>query len=42
MYINIFTRCTIKNQHDIVKTTIADVNKRQTDMSHKGELQNTH
>ncbi len=38
-YINIFTRCTIRNQHDILKTAVADVSKWQTDMSHKGELQ---
>ncbi len=39
MYINIFTRCTIRNQHDILKTAVADVSKGQTDMSYKGELQ---
>ncbi len=27
------------NQHDILKTAVADVNKGQTDMSHKRELQ---
>ncbi len=32
-YINIFTRCTIRNQHDILKTAVADVSKGQTDMS---------
>ncbi len=37
--INIFTRCTIRNQHDILKTAVANVSKGQTDMSHKGELQ---
>ncbi len=29
----------IRNQHDILKTTIANVSKGQTDMSHKCELQ---
>ncbi len=38
-YINIFTRCTIRNQHDILKTAVAKVSKGQTDMSHKGVLQ---
>ncbi len=38
-YINIFTRHTIRNQHDILKTAFANVSKGQTDMSHKGELQ---
>ncbi len=38
-YINIFTRCTIRNQHDIIKTAIADVSKGQTDISYKGDLQ---
>ncbi len=38
-YINIFTRCTIRNLHDILKTAVANVSKGQTDMSHKGELQ---
>ncbi len=38
-YINIFTRCTIKNQHDILTTAVADVSKEQTHMSYKGELQ---
>ncbi len=38
-YINIFTRCTIRNQHDFLKTDVADVSKGQTDMSYKGELQ---
>ncbi len=37
--INIFTRCTIRNQHDILKTAVANVSKGQTDMSYKGELQ---
>ncbi len=36
---NIFTRCTIRNQHDILKTAVANVSKGQTDMSHKGMLQ---
>ncbi len=36
---SIFTRCTIRNEHDILKTAVADVSKGQTDMSHKGELQ---
>ncbi len=26
-FINIFTRCTIRNQHDILKTAVADVSK---------------
>ncbi len=26
-YINIFTRCTIRNQHDILKTAVANVSK---------------
>ncbi len=30
VYINIFTICTIRNQHDILKTAVADVSKRQT------------
>ncbi len=30
---------TIRNQHDILKTAVANVSKGQTDMSHKGELQ---
>ncbi len=34
-----FTRCTIRNQHDILKTAVADVSNGQTDMSLKGELQ---
>ncbi len=38
-YINIFTRCTIRNQHDILKTAVADVSKGQTNMSYKGEIQ---
>ncbi len=40
-YIHIFTRRTIRNQHDILKTSVADVHvsKGQTCMSHKGELQ---
>ncbi len=37
-YINFFTRCTIRNQHNILKTAVADVSKVQTDMSYKGEL----
>ncbi len=36
--INIFTRCRIGNQHDILKTAVADVGKEQIDMSYKGEL----
>ncbi len=28
-----------RNQHDILKTTVANVSNGQTDMSHKGELQ---
>ncbi len=28
-----------RNQHDILKTAVADVSKGQTDMWHKGELQ---
>ncbi len=27
------------NQHDILKTAVADVSKGQTNMSHKGEIQ---
>ncbi len=38
-YINIFTRCTNRNQHDIRMTSVANVSKEQTDMSYKGELQ---
>ncbi len=38
-YINIFTRCTNRKQHDILITAVADVCKGQTHMSHKGELQ---
>ncbi len=38
-YINIFIRCTIRNQHDILKTLFAYVSKVQIDMSDKGELQ---
>ncbi len=38
-FLNIFTTCTNRNQHDILKTTVADVSKGQTDMSYKGELQ---
>ncbi len=37
--INIFTRCTIRIQDDILKTAVADVSKGQIDMSYKGELQ---
>ncbi len=29
----------IRNQHDILKTAVANVSKGQTDMSYKGELQ---
>ncbi len=32
-------RCTIRNQHNILKSAVADVCKEQTDMSHKSELQ---
>ncbi len=28
-----------RNQHDILKTAVADVSKGQTDMLYKGELQ---
>ncbi len=38
----IFSRRTIRNQHDILKflkTAVANVSKGQTDMSHKGEFQ---
>ncbi len=38
-HLTIFTRCTIRNQHDILKTAVADVSKGQTDMSYKGELE---
>ncbi len=38
-YINFFTRCTISNQHDIIKKADADVSKGQTDMSYTSELQ---
>ncbi len=38
-HINIFARRTIRNQHDILKTAVADVSKGQTDMTYKGELQ---
>ncbi len=37
--INIFTRCTIRNQHDILKTAFADVIKGKTDMSYNSKLQ---
>ncbi len=49
--INIFTRCTIRNQLDILKTAVVNVSKSkvalftlgnskgQKDISHKGELQ---
>ncbi len=33
------TRCTNRNQHDILMTAVAGVSKGQTDMSYKGELQ---
>ncbi len=33
-YINIFTRCAIRNQLDILKTVVADACKGQTDMSY--------
>ncbi len=36
-YINIFTRCTNRNQYDILMTAAADVSKGQTDISYKGE-----
>ncbi len=38
-YINIFTSCTYRNQHDILMTAFADISKGQTGMSYKGELQ---
>ncbi len=38
-YINICTICTIRYQHYILKTAVANVSKGQTDMSHKGEHQ---
>ncbi len=38
-YINIFIRCTNRNQYDILMTAAADVSKGQTDMPCKGELQ---
>ncbi len=38
-FINIFTRCINRNQHDILMITVADISKEQTDMSYKGELQ---
>ncbi len=38
-YINIFTRCTNRNQYDILKTAAGDVCKGQTYMSYKGEFQ---
>ncbi len=31
--------CNLKNQHNILKTAVANVSNGQTDMSHKGELQ---
>ncbi len=34
-----YTSCIIRHQHDILKTAVADVSKRQRDMSQKGELQ---
>ncbi len=33
------TCCTITNQHDILKTAVADASKGKTDILHKGELQ---
>ncbi len=39
IYINIFTRCTHANHHDILLTAVANNSKGQTDMSYKGELQ---
>ncbi len=38
-YTNIITRCTNRNQYDIIMTAAAYVSKGQTDMSYKGELQ---
>ncbi len=38
-YINIFTRCSIMNQFDILLTAVANVSKGQTDMSYQGEHQ---
>ncbi len=38
-YINILTRCTIRNQHDILKTAVADISKGLTYMSYNGKLQ---
>ncbi len=38
-YIDIFIRCIISDQHDIIMAAIADVSKGQTDMLHKGEHQ---
>ncbi len=39
MNINIFTRCTKRNQFDILLTAVADVSKGQTDMTYQGEHQ---
>ncbi len=38
-YINIFTRCTNRNQYDILMTAAVGVLKGQTAMSYKSELQ---
>ncbi len=38
-YINIFSRCTNRNQRDILITAVANVSKGQTDMWFKGDLQ---
>ncbi len=35
MYIDIFIRCTNRNQYDILITAISDVSKETTDMSHE-------
>ncbi len=37
-YINIFIRCTNRNQHDILMTAVANVSKGQIDTSYKGEI----
>ncbi len=39
IYINIFTRRTIRNQFDMLLTAVADVRKGQTDMPYQGEHQ---
>ncbi len=39
VYLIIITRCTIRNQNDILKTAVANVSKGQADMSNKGEIQ---